>query len=154
MSDSSSGSEGTENSGMSSHDRSFIVSGPVDIDCAKVMDHIQARMRDQPPAPSPGGTSIIEGPSGDSDETDSLERAKRLLSVPGVAHQIGWQTPILGHIWARVRGTFFGEARAYMDANFARQSEVDLALIETIEELRQEISELRVTIERISRDGS
>ena len=154
MSDSSSGSEGTENSGMTSHDRSFIVSGPVDIDCAKVMDHIQARMRDQSPAPSPFGAAIIEAPSWDLDEAGSLERARRLLSGPGVAHQIGWQTPVLGHIWARVRGTFFGEARAYMDANFARQSEVDLALIETIKELRNEISELRVTIERISRERS
>jgi AcrR family transcriptional regulator len=82
------------------------------------------------------------------DPAMTLERARALVERPGVEYEIGWRTPVLGQAWAALRGMVHGEARLYVDALMARQSELDAALVEAIAELRAEVDDLRRRVDQ------
>lgn len=125
-------------------DSSRIVSGPDGSDLAVLTDRVEARVRDQPAA------SAI-APRAGFEDVDQLARARRLMSSRAVTAHIGWHTPIVGPLLARLRTLFFSDARAYVDAHLARQAEIDRSLIGTIDDLRAEIVELKATIDRTQR---
>ncbi len=129
-----------------SSDGSTIVSAPADIDCEMLAVRVKARMRDKPIAPVLAGETRGE----DSNPTMNGTREASRSAIP---QRLGTRIPLIRHVWTQFRGILFDEIRTYMDGHFARQADVNQRLLETIAELRQEITDLRAAIEPAGPDG-
>ena len=121
----------------------WIVSAPPGVDADVLERRIEeavAALGEPPAAPElpPPFVGAAEEP---------LARAHEIAARPGVDYAIGYQTPVLGQAWARVRQTIHDEARLYVDALMARQAELDEAMLGALEALRAEVAELRRQIE-------
>jgi hypothetical protein len=129
--------------GLSRTGDRWIVSAPPGVDAAALQREVDAAASSvegvPPPAPLP--------PPFVGASAEPFDRAKELLARPGVDYEVGWQTPVIGQAWAAVRQTIHDEARLYVDALMARQAELDAALVETIDQLRTEVAELRRQLE-------
>jgi len=120
------------------------IRAPPGVDVAELAAELSRRQAGrQPVAPPPPRPPPFLGA-----EADPLERARALVERPGVEYEIGWRTPLLGQAWAALRETIHGEARLYVDALMARQSELDAALLAAVAQLRAEVADLRHTLER------
>jgi hypothetical protein len=118
----------------------WIVSAPPGIDLAALersVEHSAAAL-EEPSEASGALPPPFVGAAG-----DALERAREIAARPGVEYAIGWQTPVLGQAWARLRQMVHDEARLYVDALMARQSELDDAMLAAIADLRAEVDDLK-----------
>jgi hypothetical protein len=115
---------------------------PPGVDVAALEAEVERRLAarapvDPPPEPPPPFLGA---------EHDPMARAQAIAARPGVEYEIGWRTPVLGQAWARLREVIHGEARLYVDALMARQAELDAALLDTIDDLRQRIARLEARL--------
>jgi hypothetical protein len=121
-------------------------------------------------AQSYGARTHASQPDFDADLYQNLHQANLLAgSGLGVSYELGWRTPLVGHVWMAVRRRIHQEIRVYLDAALSRQSSYNSYLVRaftrlmegfvamrlgarlakvdahdlTIEDLQKEIAELR-----------
>jgi hypothetical protein len=122
---------------------------PAGVDVVALAAEVERRAAARPPLPEPG-PSRRPFPGV---ERDPIARARAIADGPGVEYRIGWRTPILGQAWAELRKMIHGEARLYVDALMARQSELDAAFLEEVAALREEIGRLADRVAALERCG-
>ena len=62
----------------------------------------------------------------------SLHQARTIGGALSVDHDLGWRTPIIGHLWLVVRRRIHQEIRIYIDSLSTQQSSLNVQLIRAL----------------------
>lgn len=124
-----------------------------EVEVEKIMAEVRRRAKGRSEYSDPESAHVsgfeAPQPSGSPNDLDpdlysSLHQANVLCGRNEPDYEVGWRTPIVGHIWAAVRRLIHQEIRIYIDAQSSRIYSFNSHITRVLNKLIGELAALRL----------